>query len=104
MQFISTMKQQSYTLQLANTEVVKTNVGNIVIPNKGKRIVFSKLVESFHTPHLTANGGQAWGILDTEKSARDTGLLEADIIFIPLPIVLILDKYLRMNLLSYEAL
>jgi len=80
MQFISTMKQQSYTLELANTEVKQTNVGNVVVPHMGRRVVFSPLMEAFKSPHLTANGGEAWGILDTEHQSKDTGIPEDDII------------------------
>ena len=80
MQFISTMKQQSYTFDLARSEVKETSVGNVVVNHRGKRIQFEPLMEPFETPTLVGKRKKAWGILDTEKASRDTGIDEKDII------------------------
>jgi len=78
MQFISTMKQQSYTMEIARSEVIKTNVGNVVENYRSRRVVFEPLVEPLFTPNLPK--GEAWGVLDTEKTARDIGVDEEAII------------------------
>ena len=80
MQFISTMKQQSYTFQPARKEVIKTNVGNVVQAFLSKRIQFEPLALPFHTPTLSAKNGMAWGVLDSKHAAKKARISEKDLI------------------------
>ena len=80
MQFISTMKRQSYTISPARQEVVDTPAGKIVVPHKSQRVRFTPLNAPFFTPLLAAKEGLAYGGLDTEAEAKKLGISESSVI------------------------
>lgn len=80
MQFISTKKQQSFTLEPKRKELRETNAGPFVVENPGKRVRFSPLTIPFKTALLVGNGGEAWGMLDSKIAADDAGIEEKELI------------------------
>lgn len=78
--FLSTMKEQSYTISPARYEKVSTPSGDIVIPHKSQRVRFSPLGAPMYTPLLVAKGGKAWGRLDSATQAEKLGVPESVVI------------------------